>query len=871
MKRLLKLLPIFALAACADEGSLPVAPPVEPQAVCEANFLPGVVRVRLDAEAESPEAVAEMFGGVLKVREVVKTFPEDPRFVARHKAAGLDLWYDIYYDEEVSLTKAENSVSSVQGVSFTEKIPVIKPTAIMNDPGLAKQWHYNNDGSQKYFKAGIDIGLFDAWTMSTGSEDVIVAVLDGGVRYTHEDLKDAMWRNEAEINGEVGVDDDGNGIVDDYYGYNFCTGNGSTMIGEITFDDHGTHVAGTIGATNNNGTGVCGVAGGNGTHKGVRIMALQMVDDNANGAFVADAFVYAADNGAVIANCSWGSADGNPSESLRTAIKYFNENAGMDADGVQVGKMAGGLAVFAAGNEGEDALAYPACYDEAFSVASIGPGGNVAYYSNVGSWVDICAPGGDYKVGVSSNAGQIYSCVASSDSSYGYMQGTSQAAPHVSGVAALVVSAFGGPGFTRSALISRLQDTADKSIYDDNEVYKGRLGIGMVDAAAALHQGGDAAPAKITDLRGTPRGNNITIEWTVPEDEDDPAPSGYYIYTSDKKFSSPADAEIISIDNGAFAPGDTKTYAFENLDFGKDYYFAIQAFDIGKHVAPLSKVVCVSTEANHKPVITLISGSDSVTLKPYESASFEFEYTDEDGHALSASLSDKIEGISLVKNSDNSATIKVDARTVYTAKGAGTYEVKLVVTDSYDTVEKAVKAVVLENHPPQLAGKFDDVVFNAKSESAQFNLAQYFKDEDGEALTYSVKSSTVSIVVNTDLKGDVLTLSGNSYGDAVITVTATDVMGKSVSADIKVLVRDGSQEADVYPNPVKDYLYVRTGEAATGSVTVFGQNGAKVMEQKVDIGPFSPAQIDMKECASGTYSVKVKTGTFEYRKTIIKL
>ena len=190
-----------------------------------------------------------------------------------------------------------------------------------------------------------------AWKYTAGDNRVIVAVCDGGIMTTHQDIKDNLWVNEAELNGQQGVDDDGNGYVDDVHGYNFCARNG-----KVTADDHGTHVAGTISAVNNNGFAVCGIAGGTGNGDGVRLMSIQIFEGN-DGCYssdIAKGVKYAADNGAVIINNSWGYDPGvyygdNEYEQwdsvLKNAYTYFKNNARL------AGAMEGGLVVFAAGNE----------------------------------------------------------------------------------------------------------------------------------------------------------------------------------------------------------------------------------------------------------------------------------------------------------------------------------------------------------------------------------------------------------------------------------------------------------------------------------------------------------------------------------------
>ncbi|MBO5882385.1 MAG: S8 family serine peptidase, partial [Alistipes sp.] len=174
-----------------------------------------------------------------------------------------------------------------------------------DDPELPWQWHYYNDGSldPELCKDGADINLLNAWKYTAGDSRVIVAVCDGGVMAEHKDLADNMWVNEAEKNGQTGVDDDGNGYIDDIHGVN-CVNHS----GNITADDHGTHVAGTISAVNNNGYAVCGIAGGTGNGDGVRLMSIQIFEgeDGCYSSAIARGIKYAADNGAVIINNSWG-------------------------------------------------------------------------------------------------------------------------------------------------------------------------------------------------------------------------------------------------------------------------------------------------------------------------------------------------------------------------------------------------------------------------------------------------------------------------------------------------------------------------------------------------------------------------------------
>ncbi|MBI5387937.1 MAG: S8 family serine peptidase [Verrucomicrobia bacterium] len=268
------------------------------------------------------------------------------------------------------------------------------------------------------------IGAASAWDITTGSTNIIVAVVDSGIRHTHQDLAAQMWRNPGEMAGN-GLDDDGDGIVDNVHGLNAISDSGDTS------DDHshGTHVAGTIGAAANNAGAVVGVCWQ------VRLMACKFMDSTGHG-YTSDAVEcidFAVANGARVINCSWGG--GEYSQAL------FNS--------LSAARTAGVLVVVAAGNDGfnNDLLPdYPASFnlDNLFVVAAIDQSDALASFSNYGQTsVDLAAPG----VG-------IYSCTADSDASYDTYQGTSMAAPHVTGVMALLLAQT--PGLSLATLRQRL-------------------------------------------------------------------------------------------------------------------------------------------------------------------------------------------------------------------------------------------------------------------------------------------------------------------------------------------------------------------------------------------------------------------------------
>ena len=380
------------------------------------------------------------------------------------RARGMHRWFTVAFPENVDLEVAAQSlaaVESVERVQFATKVvaPTAKITEVdpsqfaqtraeelpYNDPMLSKQWHYRNLGLQETYpnaKEGADINLFPAWEITAGRNDVIVAVVDEGVCYTHVDLKDNMWVNEAEANGAEGVDDDGNGYVDDVHGYNFAH-NGRVTWTRSGDQGHGTHVAGTVAAVNNNGIGVAGVAGGTGNGDGVRIMSCQILSGgkDAGAGGTAKAVEYAADNGACVLQNSWGFqagqiANDSQFENGQTGVEleafhYFMETKNSPA-------LEGGIVIFAAGNDGKAVAGYPAAYNEIIAVTAIAPDGLPTYYTCYDRGCNVAAPGGEYAPTTWAEPGCVLSTLP--NDKYGFSQGTSMACPHVSGIAALAIS-----------------------------------------------------------------------------------------------------------------------------------------------------------------------------------------------------------------------------------------------------------------------------------------------------------------------------------------------------------------------------------------------------------------------------------------------
>ena len=491
------------------------------------NAVEGQLLVCMNAnESVDAETIAAQVPEGMTVKSFKPVFRAGKHNIKYLRKYGLDRWYCLEF-EGAALEKAASTMAgfgSVSRVQYNTRIacgenekaaPATETGSDaadlpFNDDRLVHQWHMINTGNKTIASAaveGADIGVKDVWERLGvgGDSEIVVAVFDGPIKYTHDDLAENIWTNPFEIAGnQIDDKEDDNGYIDDIHGWNFERDTCKIDWTGAAETGHGTHVAGIVAAVNNNGTGVCGVAGGTGKGDGVKLMSCQILDGgrstNANAA--AHAFIYAADNGAHIAQCSWGYQGGMYESDYEYyyyysieyfAIQYFldkdrwaeNEerlNAKLKARNLpeRTRIIDGPMVIFAAGNDGNDRSSYPGALMDCICVTGTGPDGMPGYYSNYGPGVNISAPGGDYYLNTSNSRGQVLStCVSEAGyGDYAYMGGTSMACPHVSGIAALGLAYAKklGKTFTREEFTALLLSSVNDIDSRLNSGYK-YLGI----------------------------------------------------------------------------------------------------------------------------------------------------------------------------------------------------------------------------------------------------------------------------------------------------------------------------------------------------------------------------------------------------------
>jgi uncharacterized repeat protein (TIGR01451 family) len=387
-----------------------------------------------------------------------------------------------------------------------------KSATVPADTRYAEMWGLKNTGQPIYSSgngtAGADIKAEQAWDISTGDRSIVVGIVDEGVDVNHPDLKDNIWKNPAEVSGN-NLDDDGNGFVDDVNGYDFFHKDASVYDGAVNDNDtdaHGTHVAGTIGATGNNNQGVAGL------NWQVSLMSLKVLgrEDESPAPSSVEMTVRAFSYAKMMRDL-WISSGGTKGANLRVLNNSYG-GAGFsqaELDGIRALNDSSILFVAAAGNDSTDNdrfPQYPASYNapNLISVMASNNRDSSAIFTNYGPrTVHLSAPGAD-----------ILSTTPNGN--YSYLSGTSMASPHVAGAAALIYAKY--PSISVQRLRSALLYGGDELVNIAGTVTGRRLNA--YGSLQNVTEADTTPPATISDLHVTAQsGRSITLQWTAPGDD----------------------------------------------------------------------------------------------------------------------------------------------------------------------------------------------------------------------------------------------------------------------------------------------------------------------------------------------------------------
>lgn len=884
------------------------------------DYLPGKAFVKVSEEGlrSLPSITSALRSSLRAEEDAIKLepiFEIGGPYEALQREHNLHRWMKVTFPEDLSVADVLNQLRKDTNIETAEGALPVVPSATtytplrapqntvgynngysFNDPLLPYQWHYQNDGSDtdQTFKAGADVNLFKAWDVERGKKNIIVGIIDSGVWAEHPDLKESMWSDPQNPGA---------------YGYNFYNDNSNVKEGY-----HGTHVAGTIAARNNNQIGVSGVAGGDGTpDSGVRIMSLQIFrhDDpnknhgephNTSWDNIARAFKWAAEHGATLLNCSWGTPyrsnvayDSKIPEVLQNAMDYFVASAGVDpATGKQAkdAPMKGGVIIFAAGNDGTmDINIAPGYYEKVIAVGSFTPNYTVAGYSDSGDWVDIMAPGGilnrdDNKDGILSTISPLFKDldISGNGSQYGreflfpnqpqyaYAQGTSMAAPHVTGIAALILSKFGKEGYTadmlKERLLTALRDV-DHYSYNDPK-YVGKIGAGYIDAAVALEENKELAPKDVETLKVAPDYFSAEVTWGIATDDDSATgyATSYRLYTSDKPLTTTNGLEpyaTLRAYNTAIQK--EMKHTIKELQEGKKYYCGVEAIDRWGHTSHL-KVVEYTTPVNAVPMIENLPQEPIVLLDiaPYKKVVLQI--SDPDGHSWDYEAGALPKGVSL-KRVEN--TIEV---TLFNQEKVGSHPFDITLRDQFN--KKATYTIpfeIVHYAGPQVVAEIGNLTLTEGGKGMEINIKDAFKLPEGMEVTHSVISSDSHVVEAKILDGKLM-VTPKKKGMASVVVTVNDGHKSArLAFDVTVSPLGGSQVFALYPMPARSYVTILTSAAVKEvTVTIATLRGETVHKGTYPVkSSTATASLSTDKLAPGVYRMYIDTGNGKLEeRTLVK-
>ncbi|MBD3225314.1 MAG: tandem-95 repeat protein, partial [Caldithrix sp.] len=648
----------------------------------------------------------------------------------------LKAWFKITFKNSINIKEAAGAYDQLAEVISSDPIPVHEAFKTSDDPNVSQQWHIDQANDA-------DIDAPEGWDINTGNEAIIVAVMDTGVEWWHRDLAGSaadntdrntilgnLWINASELsNTSSSVDEDGNGYDDDWVGWDFVTGNPQTVDLGDDYDDednnpsdhhgHGTHCAGNVASINNNGQGVASASGGwgedaSGKGNGVKIMSLRIGwDDFPSGRvsmdFAANAFLYAAENGAQIATCSWGSSEYGPLVDAINTFIYGSTNP-------QSGDPKIRLIFKAAGNDGDEDTDYMTARDDIVSVAATQSDDNAATgFTSYGSWVDISAPGDD-----------IYSTY--NGGGYASLSGTSMATPMAASVAAGIWSR--NSQLNAEEVETYLYDGADDISSTLDAKYIGKMGAGRVNLYNSLQLtpagGSNNAPIAVDDDATTDEDQTVTVDVLANDSDAD----GDTLTIFDV-FEPENGTAVINIDS-------TITYTPDTNFNGADQFdYVISDGNNGNDTATVSVTV---NAVNDRPVAV----SDDTTTNEDTAVYIAVLINDTDVDNDPLSIND------ITAEPQNGTATNNGSEILYTPAEnfVGTDQFQYEITDGMGGADSALVTVSVNAVNDAPVAVEDSSTVEEDSTVFIFVL-QNDSDSDGDSLMITSVNEAINGVVNT--------------------------------------------------------------------------------------------------------------------------